>query len=278
MFQSCMNDINDVVQVKEFIKKLNTNRDFVKFRDYWLFESSLQERKLILDFTGFASVAAWYKRSSAAAVLNLPHFEAEFYDRADVIDSLPKDTKTVLSKINGRLLESENYRPVDIVFSNAMSIRLFKYMSRLGLYKPEQLVRLYKAGGLGNELRLDAETALANECVDTLYSEDTEIEFASNINDILNCVDESKYGYIRVATYVELPYDVAKKLGRSIRDKYEGNLDEIVDEMSETGKYSDDEIEFLYEFNKVGMDCRGKYNISTNRLNEIIRDMRIRTM
>lgn len=279
MFKSSIGSTEQVARIIALLKQTNPNlQDYKQFEWYWLFLSTDEERKGFVKLVGFdAFEDTKFSRPKYDMLIKMPHFNSTNTDHEIVLNSLSSTTKRVMHELHGRLLEAQTLRCVDIAATSVMTRRLFKYIARLGLTHVEQLVELYKAGGYGQQLKEDAEFFLSSGIVDEVCDTSERIVFGSNIEHICDLVDKTKWKYIKIATFLRLPEDVANKLERSVKAKYTGDLHECIDNMAEAEDLTESETAFLHDYVLHGIDIREKYeDITVLRCSTLIRTLNVK--
>ena len=192
-------------------------------------------------------------------------------------DKYDKETKAALHQLHGRLLQQQEYTEVELLFSNCMSERLFKYLTRLGIKNPVDAMKLYVAGGYSDTLKHDVELALSRSFIDEVIPPDTEVKFGADYSSLLTVIPEAKWQYIRLPSYCnDIPNDIKSKLGRKVGIVYEGDTSSVVTEMEKSGKYTSEDIEFLYKYVEEGNDSMSFGSLTSSRKIKLIGDLKLR--
>lgn len=272
MIRSYCSDLNKIKKTRDVINDAGDIKTFQEFLDWWFSGNLRKDYKVsILLLIGMYDLFNTNSDDAAVRLIYLPDYTVGKEKCMEAAKPFMKK----LHLVHGAILDSKSYRDVDIIFSRVMSLRLYKYMTRLGFKTPEELLMLYRVGALGDELKSDAERALSNEIVDLVIPEDTEVEFAEDINNLPNVIPKEKYKYIRIARSVRVPNEVLKVIGRPAILTYDGNKEELVYKLFDKNNYTDQEKDFLLSYVAEGRDAINRTDLPSQRINELLGAMRM---
>lgn len=263
-----------IQKARDIVKRCPNLSDYSVFAEWWVTGISMDERSLLLAFAGVKKQANPYQESNDyVTLIEAPVRKA---GTADVLKLLARNEKMALHRLHGRLMEAVEYTDVDLLFSNAMSSMLYRYVTRLGFKKPEHVLDLYRAGAMSDAVKADAEVALSSDFIDEVIPADTEVKFGENVNEMLSLVHQDKWQYIRLPNCIEVPKEIKDQLGRKTMSTFNGDLESIISQMAKNWKYSEEDIKFLYDYAVSGRDSLEYGSLPRSRKIKLIGDLKLR--